>query len=103
MPTVEKVRGGRSYIRLVGRRFTEGDRAEVSTSEAEYLVEENGDFAYVEDGHAGDDGSPYRDRDHVADGRCGYHDPETMASPCARAAGWGRDADDGPCRDHGGD
>lgn len=40
-----------------------------------------------------------------ADGICGYYDPETMDSPCSRDAGWGRDADDGPCKDHvdGGD
>lgn len=33
---------------------------------------------------------------------CGYHDSETMDSPCSRAAGWGRDDVDGQgaCKDH---
>lgn len=34
------------------------------------------------------------------DETCGYYDPEEMDSPCSRPAGWGRDADDGPCQDH---
>ena len=50
MPTVEKTRGGQVYIRSVGQQFAIGDRAEVSESEAQYLVEERGDFELVDAG-----------------------------------------------------
>lgn len=48
MPTVEKTRGGQVYIRSVGQYFSIGDRADVSESEATYLVEERGDFEIVD-------------------------------------------------------
>lgn len=47
MPTVEKVTPGRVRVRDIGR-FEHGDRAEVSAAEAEYLVEQRGDFAMVD-------------------------------------------------------
>lgn len=34
------------------------------------------------------------------DDECGYYDEESMDAPCSRNAGWGRDADSGPCKDH---
>jgi len=46
MPTVEKTSGGRVYVRGIGR-FTVGDTADVSESEAAYLVEERADFERV--------------------------------------------------------
>lgn len=49
MPTVEKTRGGRVYMRSLDRQFSIGDRAEVDDAEAEYLVEERGDFEIVDD------------------------------------------------------
>ena len=49
MPTVEKTTGGRVYIRSADRRFSVGDRADVSEQEAAYLVEERGDFDIVDD------------------------------------------------------
>lgn len=48
MPTVEKTTGGRVYIRPLERRFEIGDQAEVSSEDAEYLVEERGDFEVVD-------------------------------------------------------
>lgn len=112
MPRVEKVTGGRVYVRGIGR-FRIGDQAEVSEDDAAYLCEERGDFRRVEDADEGDgdvDGEdvddnavaegPYRDRDAVDDGNCGFVDPETDSDPCGRGAGWGRDADGGPCKDH---
>lgn len=53
MPTVEKVRGGRVMVRGIGR-FEVGDQAEISEADAEYLIEERGDFEYV-NGDNGDD------------------------------------------------
>ena len=49
MPTVEKTIGGRVNVRGIGE-FVSGDRAEVSTADAQYLVEERGDFELVDDG-----------------------------------------------------
>jgi hypothetical protein len=48
MPTVEKVSGGRVYVRGIGR-FSLGDRVDVSESDAAYLCEERGDFERVDD------------------------------------------------------
>lgn len=112
MPAVEKVRGGRVHVRGIGA-FELGDRADVSEDQAAYLLEERSDFALVDEGTstqaesdasaaAGDgaeDGSA-DDDDEQGAATCGYFDPETMDSPCGRVAGWGRDADDGPCKDH---
>jgi len=53
MPTVEKVSGGRVYVRGIGR-FSLGDRADVSESDAAYLCDERGDFRRV-DGETGGD------------------------------------------------
>lgn len=47
-----------------------------------------------------DDEQPGRDPEYVADGLCGYYDPEEMDGPCSRPAGWGTDNDGGTCRDH---
>jgi len=47
MPTVEKTVGGRVNVRGIGE-FERGDTADVSEGDAEYLVEERGDFEYVE-------------------------------------------------------
>lgn len=44
--------------------------------------------------------TPRRVQKYVDEGKCGYYDPETMDSPCARSAGWGRAANDGPCSTH---
>jgi hypothetical protein len=48
MPTVEKVSGGRVYVREVGREFDRGDRVDVSEVTAAYLCEERGDFERVD-------------------------------------------------------
>lgn len=47
MPTVEKVGGPRVVVRDIGE-FSPGDRADVSDEAAAYLVDECGDFAYVD-------------------------------------------------------
>lgn len=65
MPVVEKVRGGRVTVRHVGH-FDVGDRKEVSAEEAAYLVEERGDFAYVDESEA--DGDPAEADDDTTDG-----------------------------------
>jgi len=49
MPVVEKTSGGTVRVRGIGE-FAPGDRAEVSTADAQYLVEERGDFELVDDG-----------------------------------------------------
>ena len=46
MPVVEKVSGGRVRVRGIGE-FAPGDRADVSTADAQYLCDERGDFALV--------------------------------------------------------
>jgi hypothetical protein len=48
MPTVEKVQGGRVYVRPLERRFTVGDRAGVDDEMAAYLCDERGDFERIE-------------------------------------------------------
>lgn len=48
MPTVEKVSGGRVYIRPLGRQFEIGDCEEVTDDQARYLCEERGDFERVD-------------------------------------------------------
>ncbi|MFW6435002.1 MAG: hypothetical protein ACOCY1_01335 [Halovenus sp.] len=48
MPTVEKVRGNRVYIRATRETYSRGDRAEVDEDLAEYLTEERGDFEIVD-------------------------------------------------------
>lgn len=48
MPVVEKVSGGLVYIRSLDQRFGIGDRADVDDVEAEYLVEDRGDFKIVD-------------------------------------------------------
>ena len=48
MPTVEKTEGGRVNIRGIGE-FVAGDRVDVGADEAEYLVQERGDFSLVGD------------------------------------------------------
>lgn len=55
MPTVEKVSGPRVYVRRVGTEFSPGDRVDVSDAEAQYLLEERGDFELVDDGEGTDD------------------------------------------------
>lgn len=58
------------------------------------------DMDYSDDA-AGTGGAPEStDVDEGDEDVCGYFDPETMESPCSRAAGWGRDADDGRCKTH---
>ena len=52
MPRVEKTDGGLVYIRPLDRRFEIGDRADVSAEQAQYLVEERGDFDVVDAGDA---------------------------------------------------
>ena len=54
MPTVEKTRGNRVYIRGVGR-FGRGDRANVDEDTAAYLCDERGDFERVGDANDGED------------------------------------------------
>lgn len=49
MPVVEKTSGGRVNVRGIGE-FVPGDQAEVGQGEAEYLVEERGDFQVVDAG-----------------------------------------------------
>lgn len=49
MPTVEKVSGGRVYIRPLGRQFKIGDREEVTKEQARYVCEERGDFVRVDE------------------------------------------------------
>jgi len=56
MPTVEKVSGGRVYVREAGRKFDRGDRADVSEATAAYLCEERGDFERVDATAATEDG-----------------------------------------------
>lgn len=62
MPVVEKVSGGRVYIRSLARQFQIGDRAEVDAETATYLVNVRGDFEVVDDADHGDvreeDGPP---------------------------------------------
>jgi len=53
MPTVEKAGGAWVYIRPLDRDFRAGDRADVDDELATYLVEERGDFVYVDE--SGDD------------------------------------------------
>jgi hypothetical protein len=48
MPTVEKTSGGRVNVRGIGE-FERGDQADVSTADAQYLVEERGDFKIVDE------------------------------------------------------
>jgi len=48
MPVVEKTHGNQVYIRGAGR-FERDDRKEVSDEMAEYLTEERGDFAVVDE------------------------------------------------------
>jgi len=52
MPAVEKVSGGRVYVRKAGREFDRGDRVDVSEATAAYLCEERGDFERVDAGAA---------------------------------------------------
>jgi hypothetical protein len=47
MPVVEKTFGGTVRVRDIGE-FAPGDRAEVSTADAAYLVDERGDFEVVD-------------------------------------------------------
>ncbi|MDF9748368.1 hypothetical protein [Natrinema salsiterrestre] len=48
MRAVEKVRGGRVYIRPIDQRFSIGDRVTVDEELAAYLCEERGDFERVD-------------------------------------------------------
>jgi len=65
MPTVEKTSGGTVRIRDIGE-FAPGDRADVSTADAQYLCDERGDFERIEA-----DGRPDRPiSDLVDDGTC---------------------------------
>jgi hypothetical protein len=66
MPVVEKVRGSRVNVRGIGE-FTVGDRAEVSTSDATYLVEERGDFEIVDAGNESDDAVAAGDAEEFVD------------------------------------
>ncbi|WP_226043485.1 hypothetical protein [Natrinema sp. DC36] len=50
MPTVEKIAGGRVYIRPLDKRFEVGDQADVSDELAAHLCEQRGDFERVGDG-----------------------------------------------------
>lgn len=106
MPTVEKTSGGRVYLQALDQRFEIGDRADVSEGFAAYLCEERGDFECV----AGNElESAEVNPEDVADelavdstaddpAICGYEADD--GSVCQRSAGWGRDADSGPCKDH---
>ncbi|WP_435346024.1 hypothetical protein [Haloarchaeobius sp. HRN-SO-5] len=63
MPTVQKTSGGRVTVRDIGE-FTVGDQAAVSDAEAQYLVDERGDFTLVdgEDEATADDLSKMENR-----------------------------------------
>lgn len=107
MTTIRYTADGGHY-RVGGYGFDPGDEKDVDDDLAEYLADRD-DFEVTGDPEAATDeteGSddnaegPYRDRDAVNDGDCGFVDPETDGDPCGRDAGWGRDADDGPCKDH---
>jgi len=50
MARVEKITGGRVYIRPLATEFEVGDQADVDAEMAAYLVEERGDFERVDDG-----------------------------------------------------
>lgn len=54
MPVVEKTGGPRVHVRGIGT-FQAGDQADVSTADAQYLIEERGDFEIVDNG--GEDGT----------------------------------------------
>ena len=54
MPVVEKTSGAKVRVRGIGE-FDVGDRADVSTSDAQYLVDERGDFEIVDDGSDADE------------------------------------------------
>jgi hypothetical protein len=54
MPVVEKTAGGRVYVRAADQEFAPGDRADVDTSTAEYLLGERDDFERVDGDDSGD-------------------------------------------------
>lgn len=71
MPTVEKVSGGRVYIRPLDQDFTVGDTAEVTDSEVlDHLTETRGDFRVVDAPEAADSGDepPDDEDDEDVDG-----------------------------------
>lgn len=78
MPTVERIRG-RGLVRGIGR-FDTGDRADVSEDDAEYLVEENGDFRRVDSTAASDAAD---DSDSDASDPSDADDPESEAASLA--------------------
>ena len=107
MPTVEKISGGRVYIRPLDRRFEIGDRTEVNEELAAYLVEERGDFEEVS-GNDGDDQEDAPDEDDAEedvvadDDASGAEDDDGEAETCDHVMDndevCGRDL---PCRYHG--
>jgi len=85
---------GHGRYRVAGVTFEHGDTATVDADHAAHLTD-TAPFEEVIDAEGG-----VREEDGPPDDVCGYYDPETMASPCRRDAGWGRDADTGHCSDH---
>ena len=70
---------------------------------AEYVIPDGADAPAEGEGSesASDEGdSSERVEKYVDDGLCGFYNPETMEKPCGRSAGWGMDADSGPCKQH---
>lgn len=65
MPTVEKTSGGRVVVRGIGE-FDPGDRVEVSDADAQYLVEERGDFEVIDGDDETDDAAEEADDSDVA-------------------------------------
>lgn len=90
---VEEDAAGR-YVDVDGQQAAQAVADAYGTS-----IRAEGD-ATGDSGETGPSELPPRDGEFVSEGKCGYHDPETMDAPCARPAGWGREADGGLCRDH---
>jgi hypothetical protein len=89
MPVVEKTSGGTVRVRGIGE-FEPGDRADVSTADAQYLCDERGDFERVDEevadagGEVREEDGPPDPYDHVCD-ECGQPiaEPNNHASDCS--------------------
>lgn len=108
MPGV-RYTSGSTYNLRDGPTWADGDTHDVDESTADRLTDRD-DFELADDESDESSATPdvsddeavraERVKEHADDGLCGYYDPESMDSPCGRAAGWGRDHDDGLCSQH---
>ena len=106
MPRI-RYTGTAGYSIRGGPSFEAGDEAEVGEATADRLTDrwdfEAGEAEADQSGESAPeepDEYPVRVESYTRQGKCGFFDPDEMDDPCARAAGWGRDADDGPCQQH---